>query len=153
MLYYVLTDLTADLEAVDVIRHEMDSAVDPAYPRFLGGRFEAGEMTRSEVLSRIAGVGEREMIAVDRGQDGRGRGAEGAMSRDVRRERGRVPKGRPGRVGGDQGVNAVGPVADDSHGTDCVICVLDIPGLDSSVGQGDVDQSERSCGVFQVGFR
>jgi len=77
-------DVLSDLEAVDVIRHKMDSAVDPAHPRFLGGRLEAGEMARGEVFRRIAGVGEREVIPVDRGEDGRGGGAEGALSRDRR---------------------------------------------------------------------
>ena len=66
MLHDVLTDLAADLEAVHVIRHEMDAAVDPAHPRFLGGRLEAGEMARGEILGGIAGVGEREIVAEDR---------------------------------------------------------------------------------------
>src|SRR5208337_2681545 len=138
MLYDVLTDLAADLEAVDIIRHKMDSAVDPTHPRFLGGRLEAGEMARGEVLRRIAGVGEREVIPVDRGEDGRGGGAEAAMSRDIGRERGRVPEGRPGRVGRDQGVDAVGPVADHRQRPNGVVRVLDFPGLDSGVGKGDV---------------
>src|SRR5271157_3377386 len=80
MLYDVLTDLAADLETVDVIRHKMNSTVDPAHACFLGGRREAGEKARGEVLRRIAGIGEREVIPVDRGEDGRG-GTEGALSR------------------------------------------------------------------------